>query len=141
MTLRTKKEKDQHGAPRQVQRVALPHNSMFLLGLETNRAWMHSIHTDKRPLQTKSEPERAQDGERISLTFRHIATFLTAGEERIYGQGARAKTKAEAHPVVNGGEEAERLLAAFGKENHESAFDWEAEYGAGFDVLHLITAP
>ncbi|KAA1470918.1 hypothetical protein DENSPDRAFT_864876 [Dentipellis sp. KUC8613] len=141
MTLRTKKEKGQDSAPRQVQRVALPHNSMFLLGLETNRAWMHSIHTDKRPLQTKSEPERAQDGERISLTFRHIATFLTAGEERIHGQGARAKTKAEARPVVNGGEEAEKLLAAFGKENHESAFDWEAEYGAGFDVLHLTTTP
>lgn len=36
-----------------------------------------------------------------------------------------------------GGEEAERLLAAFSKENRESSFVWEQGYGEGFDVLHF----
>lgn len=41
----------------------------------------------------------------------------------IFGQGATGKIRAEARPVVHGGEEAERLLAAFGAENYESDFD------------------
>jgi hypothetical protein len=138
------------GAPvqRTTQRIPLPHNSLFVMGLATNSRWMHSVHTDKRPENTKDPAER---GPRISLTFRHIGTFLTpspspAGQEQeqeqqeqqlIFGQGATGKTRAEARPVVRGGEEAERLLAAFGAENHESEFDWEKVYGEGFDVLHF----
>lgn len=156
-------------SPRRTQRVPLPHNSVFVLGLVTNAKWTHSIHTDKRPLKTKSSPEQYQNGERISLTFRHIGTFLTPspssgtpghdnpsaatalndaasvvdcnskGSEvmKIFGQGAKAKTKSEARTVVNGGEEAERLLAAFGWENKNSEFSWQEGYGEGFDVLHF----
>ena len=135
---------------RTTQRIPLPHNSLFVMGLATNARWMHSVHTDKRPEETKDPAER---GPRISLTFRHIGTFLTPlsssspagqgqGQERsqqqfIFGRGATGKTRAEARPVVRGGEEAERLLAAFGAENHQSEFDWEREYGKGFDVLHF----
>ncbi|THH14283.1 hypothetical protein EW146_g6026 [Bondarzewia mesenterica] len=138
MTLHTKKDALAPGVTtRTAQRVPLPHNSMFVMGLETNKKWMHSIHTDKRPMHTKSPPEQFQDGERISLTFRHIGTFLTRDEGKIYGQGAKGKTKEDARLVVNGGEEAEKLLAAFGKENHESAFVWDDGYGEGFDVLHF----
>ena len=107
------------------------------MGLETNRTWLHGINHDNRPLHIKSSLEQAQGGERISLTFRHIGTFLSADGTRIFGQGARGKTKAEARPVVVGTGEAEELLAAFGRENHESAFDWEEVYGEGFDVLHF----
>jgi hypothetical protein len=129
---------------RTTQRIPLPHNSLFVMGLATNSRWMHSVHTDKRPVNTKDPAER---GPRISLTFRHIGTFLTpagqAQEEEqklIFGQGATGKTRAEARPVVHGGEEAERLLAAFGAENHQSVFDWESAYGEGFDVLHFATS-
>jgi hypothetical protein len=140
------------GARRTTQRIPLPHNSLFVMGLATNARWMHSVHTDKRPEETKDPAER---GPRISLTFRHIGTFLTPsssttpagqGQEHqhqqqfIFGQGATGKTRAEAHPVVRGGADAERLLAAFGAENHQSEFDWEREYGEGFDVLHFAAA-
>ena len=46
----------------------------------------------------------------------------------------------EARPVDRGGEDAERLLAALGVENHQSEFDWEKGYGfvaprcSGWDV-------
>jgi hypothetical protein len=50
----------------------------------------------------------------------------------------------EARPVDRGGEDAERLLAALGVENHQSEFDWEKEYGfvvprcSGWDVESRI---
>ena len=50
------------------------------------------------------------------------------------------KTRAEARPAIHGGEEADRLLAAFGAENHQSEFDWEKAYGEGSDVLHFSTS-
>jgi hypothetical protein len=166
MTLRTKKDvianttgneqgsdgRAATGVQRTTQRVSLPNNSLFVMGLETNAHWMHSVHTDKRPENTKDPAER---GPRISLTFRHIGTFLTllspspsshAGQDQaqvqqhIFGQGATGKTRAEARPVVHGGEEADRLLAAFGAENHQSEFDWEKAYGEEFDVLHFTTS-
>ncbi len=124
---------------RGVQRVPLPHNSIFVMGLETNAKWVHSIRTDKRPLKIKNAAERHQNGERISLTFRTIGTFLTADEGLIYGQGAKGKTRQDARPVVRGGPEAERLIVAFGAENHQSDFDWDANYGEGSDVLHFTT--
>lgn len=37
----------------------------------------------------------------------------------------------------HGGEDTERLLAAFRAENHQSEFDWEKAYGQGFDVPHF----
>ncbi|KAI0354516.1 hypothetical protein OH77DRAFT_1426110 [Trametes cingulata] len=148
MTLRTKKDAladpqadldapDSSSKKRTVQRVPLPHNSMFVMGLETNAKWMHSIRTDKRPTCEKTAAELYKNGERISLTFRTIGTFLTRDESHIYGQGAKGKTRDQARPVVRGGEEAERLLAAFGAENHQSDFDWDSQYGEGFDVLHF----
>ncbi|OCH90399.1 hypothetical protein OBBRIDRAFT_793386 [Obba rivulosa] len=125
------------GARRGIQRIPLPHNSMFVMGLATNARWMHGIRHDKRPTALKTEEERAADGARISLTFRHIGTFLARGETHIYGQGARGKTADDARPVVLGGPEAEKLIIAFGNENHQSDFDWEANYGEGYDVLHF----
>ncbi|KAI4518635.1 hypothetical protein K523DRAFT_254772 [Schizophyllum commune Tattone D] len=129
------------GPPRESQRIALPDNSMLVMGLRTNAAWLHAIHRDNRPDKAKLPEET---GERISLTFRCIGTFLiadsivcTADGMRIFGQGATGKTREQARPVIFAGEEAEELLAAFGKENHETNFDWEASYRKGFDVLHF----
>ncbi|KAH7886483.1 hypothetical protein F5I97DRAFT_1867340 [Phlebopus sp. FC_14] len=141
MTLRMKRDGVQQagesGAPRPSQKIPLPHNSMFVLGLETNAKWLHAINHDKRPIELKLPEERFMDGERISLTFRHIGTFLSADESQIYGQGAEAKTREDAQPVVNGTVEAARLLEAFGKENQQSDFDWEGAYGDGSNVLHF----
>lgn len=148
MTLRTKKDRlgsnpDGQGpspsaTERQKERIPLPHGSMFVMGLETNREWLHTIKQDKRRVQEKSNEELAFGGERISLTFRHIGTFLTPEEKMIYGQGATGKTREEARPVINGsGKEVDALLDAFGKENRESDFDWDEWYGKGSDVLHF----
>ncbi len=126
--------------PRTTQRAPLPHNSLCRMGLETNMRWLHAIRQDKRPDNQKSAAEVASGGERISLTFRHIATYLDAAQSRIWGQGAEGKTKAAAKPVVNGQTaEAVELLRAFGRENHSSEFDWDASYAKGFNVLHMGT--
>lgn len=149
MTLRTKRRPRDAGddnAPanrkRQVQRARLPHNSLFQMGLATNARWLHAIRPDKRLASEKTDAELAYSGSRISLTFRHIGTFLDGPEARIWGQGATSKTRASARPVVNGQtEHAVAMLRAFGRENQSEAFDWEAQYGGGFDVLHISLAP
>lgn len=137
MTLRSKAA-DPDGK-RDVQRVKLPHNSMFVLGLETNAKWQHSIKHDNRPNHLKDEDELFNNGERISLTFRYIGTFISKNEKLIWGQGAKGKTKEDARPVINGGQEAQSLLNAFGTENHSGDFDWDSHYGTGFDVYHLTS--
>jgi hypothetical protein len=108
------------------------------MGLETNAKWLHGIRQDKRMPTMKTPEEVAFDGERISLTFRHIGTFLTKDESKIYGQGATQKVKGNAQPVVNGSETAaESMIWAFGMENQQSDFEWDKHYGGGFDVLHF----
>jgi nicotinamidase-related amidase len=124
--------------PRQSCRAPLPHNSMCKVGLITNMRWLHGIRQDKRMISEKSPEELAFDGGRISLTFRQIGTFLDKDETKIWGQGAVAKSKAEARTVINGEtRESDRMLKAFGKENQTADFDWAKSYGHGFDVLHI----
>jgi len=125
------------GIPRASQRIPLPHNSMFVMGPETNAKWLHGINPDNRPVTIKSPEEQSEQGNRISLTFRHVGTFLTKDATRIWGQGAKKKMKQEAGLVVHDAEETQRMLYAFGDENQKPNFDWEAAYGVGFDVLHL----
>lgn len=138
MTLRSKKDAvPGESVKRAIERIPLPHNSMFVMGLETNAKWMHAVRHDNRPIKTKSEEERFNNGERISLTFRHIGTYLTVDKKYIYGQGAKGKTQEAARPVILGGKESEKLIIAFGNENHQSDFDWDANYGEGSDVLHF----
>lgn len=141
MTLRMKKDRQPSSEERRpAQRIPLPHNSMFVLGLATNRAWQHGIAADKRAAGERDAGELACGGERISVTFRSIGTWVSADGARIWGQGARGKTVGEAGAVVSGGAEGEALLAAFGRENAEREFDWEGVYGAGSDVLHFSSA-
>ncbi|KAI0426344.1 hypothetical protein F5Y09DRAFT_351355 [Xylaria sp. FL1042] len=126
---------------RQIQRARLPHNSLFQMGLATNARWLHGIRQDKRPSRNKQPAELAYNGARISLTFRHISTFLTCDEARIWGQGATAKTRKDARAVINGlSDSAVAMLRAFGRENQATEFDWDENYGVGFDVLHITTA-
>ncbi|KAK0616691.1 hypothetical protein B0T14DRAFT_390368, partial [Immersiella caudata] len=128
------------GQARQAQRAPLPHNSLCRMGLETNKRWLHAIKQDKRSEREKTAAELSHGGARISLTFRQIGTFLDSTQSRIWGQGAVAKAKKDAHAVINGQTpEAVRMLQAFGAENNSSDFDWDAMYGEGFNILHMGT--
>ena len=144
MTLRTKKSSDgklpEH-TPRQSQRIPMPHNSIFVLGPDTNRQWLHGIRADKRRTAEKTEEELSYGGERISITFRQIGTFIDAAGQKIWGQGARSKQQESAGNIsTSNSAELDRLIIAFGRENHQSDFDWDAEYGSGFDVVNLVTS-
>lgn len=129
---------DQPPIARKTQLVPLPHGSVFVLGLKSNEAWLHGINADKRMASELTADEKAFDGQRISLTFRHIGTFLSADERSIWGQGAVGKTKEEARQVVDGDEERNKqVVMAFGMENQMAVFEWRKWYGEGFDVLHF----
>ena len=90
-------------------------------------------------MQEKTEEELSFDGERISITFRQIGTFMDEGAQRIWGSGAKSKKRAKAGRVSTDDAEMDKMIKAFGKENHQSGFDWEAEYGSGFNVVNLGT--
>ncbi|KAL4928211.1 isochorismatase family protein family [Aspergillus undulatus] len=140
MILRQKGSESEDGSGRLTQRVPMPHESLFVLGEKTNARWLHGIKADKRLESEKSIEERAYGGQRISLTFRHIGTFLNPTGDTIWGQGAVSKTQGEAHPAIHGdSEETERLVRAFGDENRTLDFDWDAVYGKGFDVVNFVT--
>ncbi len=132
-------------APRPSQRIHLPHNSLFVLGQETNQHWLHSIRADKRPPFEKTPAELAFDGERISFTFRQIGTFINIADSTIWGQGATSKTREAPRPLTTGPEaerEGEMMIRAFGQENHRSIdWSWDEWYGTGFDVVNFETKP
>ncbi|KAK8197741.1 uncharacterized protein BKA78DRAFT_246193, partial [Phyllosticta capitalensis] len=135
---KTKSDGESISSSRETQRVAMPHNSALILGPATNACWLHGIMPDKRLSNEKLPTETLHDGMRISLTFRHIGTFLSPDSRLIWGQGASSKHKADAAPVINGDEKVtEKIIRAFSIENLQTSetFDWDATYGAGFDVL------
>lgn len=144
MTLRTKKSAfesfEEAESGRLKQQIPMPHRSLFILGEKTNMRWLHGIRPDKRAESIKSPVEKAFGGERISLTFRHIGTYLNQNTNTIWGQGAVSKSPDTARPVIHGEPtETERLIRAFGQENRATEFDWDAFYGAGFDVVNFVT--
>lgn len=141
MTLRRKRDSvdGSKGKPvREMQKIPLPHNSAFVLGLQTNREWLHGIRPDKRPLREKSSQELSFNGERISITFRSIGTYMNLQNGRIWGSGARSKMEVDANRISYDSRQAEQLVIAFGNENHSSIFDWKSGYGGGFDVVDLV---
>ncbi|KAJ5707479.1 hypothetical protein N7488_007280 [Penicillium malachiteum] len=144
MVLRTKtsaEPKVEGESGRTTQRVPLPHRSLFILGEKTNMRWLHGIRPDKRAGDLKSPEEKAYGGERISLTFRYIGTYLNPLSNLIWGQGAVEKSQHAARPIVHGDrEKTDLMIHAFGQENRSSMFDWNAVYGGGFDVVNFVTA-
>ena len=151
MRLRTKKPlkeepeaPDQNTVPKEriAQKIPMPHNSMFVLGEESNARWLHGISQDKRLPHDRSEEEMAYAGSRISLTFRNVGTYLDADGRYIWGQGATCKSIEEKKKTINGDEKmAEMMIRAFSQENRSSTFDWDRVYGPGFDILHLYSDP
>jgi len=138
-----------HQPPRLTQRIPLPNNSLFIMGLETNKKWLHGISPDKRPLSTLSPLEQIHQGSRISLTFRWIGTFINPVDYTIWGTGARSKKREDARKYIiimdktppspedddDGMKQFKKLIWAFGQENQDSEFDWDRWYGEGSDVV------
>lgn len=131
------KRRDEQGRLR-TQVLELPHGSLFVLGWHTNQEFQHGIRQDKRAEHDMQAHELRDDTQRISLTMRSVATFLTPDGE-LFGQGALRKRLEDTPPdkeeVGDDFVEAERLLVAFGAENMQDDFDWDDVYGRGFDIL------
>ena len=117
-------------------KVRLENGSVFVLGPRTNREYYHGIAKDLRDDELKTDLEKAFNSERISLTFRNIGTFIDK-KGKILGQGARKINTLNPYETIDPKEEALRMLKAFSKENHEVNFDWESNYGCGFNVIDL----
>jgi alkylated DNA repair dioxygenase AlkB len=73
MILKTKAD---YNGNKIAQKITIPHNSIFVLGWKTNLEFTHSIKQDKRVSVLKRADELLYDEQRISLTFRQIATWL-----------------------------------------------------------------
>ena len=115
-TMRLRK-KDRSEQITNIEKVDLCNNSIFVLGPETNKKWLHMIKSNS-----------TITGERISFTFRNIATYID-DYGIITGQGA-PKSKIEKSDSFE-------MLKAFSKENHESEYDWNDLYGSGFFALKI----
>lgn len=126
LKLRSKYEKED--GTREIQNVKLKHGSIFILGWDTNKKWLHSIKQDKRIDSIKEEDVLAFNGERISLTMRDIATFKDNESSLLFGQGA---------PNGEYTNDAEEMLVAFGVENKSFDFNWDDIYGKGFHSLNF----
>ena len=77
------------------QKISLRHNTLFLLGPETNRLFLHSIKKNK-----------GEDGimePRISITFRDLATCYAHGGDypAFYGQGTQFVNHEELQRAVS----------------------------------------
>ena len=120
-----KKKSDNDIHVREIKKIKLKNNSVFVLAWNINQKWLHSINQDKREDFLKTDDELINNGERISFTFRSIATFIDK-DGNIIGQGA-AKNKEITDDTLD-------MLKAFSKENHEIDFDWNKYYGIGFYV-------
>ncbi|WP_437578742.1 isochorismatase family protein [Sorangium sp. So ce887] len=127
-----------------VQKVPLPHGSLLVMDLETNRRFYHAIRQE-------GDAEGEGRTSRISLTFRHIGTFHDPATGAVWGVGAPASDRADAEaralarsalsgPEREGAEraEAERMLQLFRAENIDPAFD-AAAYRPGFEALNFRT--
>jgi alkylated DNA repair dioxygenase AlkB len=131
LTLKNKLDKSQ------TQNIALSHNSIFILGSETNKNFYHMIKRDKRPDIEKTFDELDFDGIRISYTFRSIKTFYNLKTNEIKGQGAPTTNgKKKINGLLNDYKE---MIDAFGYENHDVNFDTNKHYKNGFYAIDMNT--
>jgi alkylated DNA repair dioxygenase AlkB len=131
---------------KETQCILLPHNSLFCLGWDTNINYLHAIRPDKRPDSIKSPEELRYGSRRISLTFRNIATYLHPNGY-VFGQGAYCKSldnlsnalKSDSYETLRASEaeQSELMLKAFSTENHSCEFNWDDNYGRGFDIVQI----
>jgi nicotinamidase-related amidase/alkylated DNA repair dioxygenase AlkB len=120
------------------QKLPLPHGSLFMLNLDSNRKFYHGI---------KQLGSDGTDAPRISLTLRYIGTYYDPKNEAVWGIGAPSKTRAAANARVEWinsltpeerlakvRAEADRMLQLFREENINDNFDANS-YQPGFDIL------
>ena len=64
---------------------------------------------------------------------------MRRSDQRLFGQGARLKTRQEldAPDAPAPVDDALDMLQAFSAENHNGDFDYDESYGAGFDALNM----
>ena len=141
MTLRSKKSSiDESSSTRNIQKIEMTHNSLFILGPETNKFYTHGIRPDKRSERDKSEDSKIYEGNRISLTFRNIATYRHLDSGKLFGQGAINKQFSneliteEEQKDIDSESNIQNLLTAFSAENRTIDFDWDFYYSKGFDI-------
>ena len=120
------------------QKIKLPHNSLFIMGWNTNKKWLQSIKRDSRLESEKTPDENAFGGERISYTFRSISTFVTS-DGILFGQGAMCKKLENFDSKREKINDSLDMLKAFSIENHDGDFDWDLHYGKGFDSINFKT--
>ncbi len=134
-TMALKPKREGRGA---AQRLPLPHGSFLVMDLATNREYYHAIRQ-----------ESEGGGPRISLTFRHIGTFVHPPSGAVWGVGAPSpgRAEAEAHARARARlepeareraerAEAEQMLRLFRAENIDPDFD-AAAYRPGFDAINF----
>jgi nicotinamidase-related amidase/alkylated DNA repair dioxygenase AlkB len=139
-TIRTMAFKPKNNQLATTQKLPLPHGSLFMLSLNTNRAFYHEI---------KRLGTDGTDKPRISLTLRYIGTYYDPQTGAVWGIGAPSKTRAEAIDRVNwlktlspeqhlsqAKAEADRMVMLFRQENIDENFD-AASYQPGFDILNF----
>jgi len=86
--------------PRDLTRLVLPHGSMLLLGPITNQQFTHSIlpavpdteDDDSDPDADKTPNQVFDKYARISLTLRHVVTYMDTSTRRLFGQGVECAT-------------------------------------------------
>jgi hypothetical protein len=106
-------EQDHDGAE-----VWLTDDSLMVMGPQTNREFVHSV-----------PKERGRRGQRISITFRRIATWISADGTTLLGQGAGPAGRL---PVVDSEPDKMALVYKFALDNKiGSSFDWDKVYGTG----------
>jgi alkylated DNA repair dioxygenase AlkB len=123
-----------------VQKLPLPHGSLFMLNLDSNQAYYHEI--EQLGAMGTDEP-------RISLTLRYIGTYYDPQTGAVWGIGAPSKTRAAAIDriewlntlspaarLTQERAEAERMVGLFRAENIDENFDATA-YQPGFDILNF----
>jgi nicotinamidase-related amidase/alkylated DNA repair dioxygenase AlkB len=139
-TTRTMVFRSKHDKLATPQKLPLPHGSLFMLSLATNRSFYHEI---------EQLGSAGVDEPRISLTLRYIGTYYDPQNGAVWGIGAPSKTRAEAISRVNWIQtlspaarlakekaEADRMVGLFREENINANFD-AASYQPGFDILNF----
>ncbi len=92
-------ELKRRAVPRDTIRIKLPHGSMLVLGPKTNKTFTHSI--------LKKE---GSDIPRMSLTLRHVVTFMDLKTRRLFGEGTILSTRDQLKKRLK----MENILFAFG---------------------------
>jgi len=98
--------------------VPLVPNSLFVLGPDSNRLFLHSIKPSKSAAAAAADA--AGISRRLSFTFRTIATYRNRRTGELTGQGACWPGDTAAAQ--------EALLHLFGREN-KTTDSWDAIYG------------